>query len=394
MTPAFDFGALPPEINSGRMYSGPGAASMLTAALAWSELSTELRLQADTYESVVLRLTTQGWRGPTSISMAAAAALYVAWLYTTAAQAEQTASQANAAAAAYGAAFAMTVPPQVIATNRADLAALIARNLLGQNTPAIAATEAQYGEMWAQDAAAMYDYAGSSAAAALVTPFTAPQQNTKPSWLVAQAGAVTQAAGSNAQQALSQVISTVPATLHGMASPASSTASRLGAILGWLWREWGPNANIWNTIFSSGFYMPSNMLGAFACFLGSGAAQNAAGEALGEAAAVGPGVGMAGERGIVGGLGNLGGEVSGGFGKAAAIGPLSVPPSWTTAALPTAPLNSALGPTPFAAPSAVAAGVPGIAPASIASRGAPDTAIADTRFLVRPPMVPSWPAVG
>ena len=57
--------------------------------------------------------------------------------------------------------------------------ALIATNVLGQNTPAIAATEAQYGEMWAQDAAAMYGYAGNSAAATVVKPFTQPPQTDK-----------------------------------------------------------------------------------------------------------------------------------------------------------------------------------------------------------------------
>ena len=112
--------------------------------------------------------------------MAAAAAPYVTWMSTTGAQAEQTAKQAKAAAAAYEAAFAMTVPPAVVAANRAQLAALVATNVVGQNTAAIAATEAQYGEMWAQDAAAMYGYAGSSAAAATVTPFSSPPQTTNP----------------------------------------------------------------------------------------------------------------------------------------------------------------------------------------------------------------------
>ena len=66
----------------------------------------------------------------------------------TAVQAEQTAAHSQAAAAAYETAFAATVPPPVIATNRAQLIALTAANVLGQNTPAIAATEAQYAEMW------------------------------------------------------------------------------------------------------------------------------------------------------------------------------------------------------------------------------------------------------
>src|SRR5208283_1484402 len=100
----------------------------------------------------------------------------VAWLSTTATQAEETAAQAEAAVAAYEAAFAATVPPPVIAANRAQLMVLVATNFLGQNTPAIAATEALYMEMWAQDAAAMYGYAGSSAAASQLTSFTQPEQ--------------------------------------------------------------------------------------------------------------------------------------------------------------------------------------------------------------------------
>ncbi len=72
-------------------------------------------------------------------------------------------------------AHSATVPPAVVAANRAELAAIVSSNILGQNTPAIAATEAQYVEMWAQDAAAMYRYAGASAAATQLTPFQSEQ---------------------------------------------------------------------------------------------------------------------------------------------------------------------------------------------------------------------------
>ncbi len=130
--------------------------------------------------SIVSKLTSDGWRGGASTAMAAAAAPYTAWMNTTAAQAEQTANQAMAAAAAYEAAFGMTVPPPVIAANRTQLASLVATNLLGQNGPAIAATEAQYGQMWAQDAAAMYGYAAQSATATKVPSFTTAPQTTTP----------------------------------------------------------------------------------------------------------------------------------------------------------------------------------------------------------------------
>ena len=47
-----DFGTYPPEINSLRMYTGPGAAPMLTAAQAWQGLAAELHSAASSYQSV------------------------------------------------------------------------------------------------------------------------------------------------------------------------------------------------------------------------------------------------------------------------------------------------------------------------------------------------------
>ncbi|BBU22836.1 hypothetical protein MYXE_26260 [Mycobacterium xenopi] len=185
---------LPPEINSGRMYSGPGPESMLAAAVAWDGLAAELRSASVSYGSVLAGLTGGSWLGPASASMAAAVQPYVAWLAATAGQAEEAATRVKAAVAAYEAAFAATVPPPLITANRAQLMALVATNSFGQNSPAIAATEAQYGEMWAQDAAAMYGYAGASSAAATVTPFTSPPQTANPLGLAEQAAAVTKAA--------------------------------------------------------------------------------------------------------------------------------------------------------------------------------------------------------
>ncbi len=194
MSIAMDFSVLSPEINSARMYSGPGSGPLMAAATAWDELATELGSTAASYSSVISGLTGAEWLGPSSASMAAAAAPYAAWMSTTAAQAEQAAAQAMAAASAYEAAFAMTVPPPVIAANRSLTMMLIATNILGQNTAAIAANEAQYAEMWAQDSAAMQGYAADSAASTTLRPFTAPPQTTNPAGLAGQAGTVAQAA--------------------------------------------------------------------------------------------------------------------------------------------------------------------------------------------------------
>ncbi|OOK66192.1 PPE family protein [Mycobacterium kansasii] len=83
--------------------------------------------------------------------MAAAAAPYVGWLSAAAVQAETAAASAVAAATAFESAVAATVHPAAVAANRVLLGALVATNFLGQNTPAIAATEFDYVEMWAQD---------------------------------------------------------------------------------------------------------------------------------------------------------------------------------------------------------------------------------------------------
>lgn len=289
-----DFGALPPEINSARMYSGPGPGTMLAAGVAWDQLATELRLAATHYGSVVSDLTTGPWRGSSSVSMAAAAASQVGWLNAVAAQAEETAGQAWAAVSAYEAALGMTVPPPVVAANRAQLMSLVATNFLGQNTPAIAATEAHYAQMWAQDAAAMYTYAGASAAATRLSPFTGPPQ----------AVAVSQAA------ALPRLLSSVPTVLQTLASPLASSENPL--------LETGYMLEAMMAI-SSSTSIASSLTGMVrVATMPAGLVTNAA-SSLGSAL-------QGGLAGAAAGSANLG--------RAASLGALSVPPSWAMNAAP------------------------------------------------------------
>jgi PPE-repeat protein len=351
-----DFAALPPEINSGRMYAGAGPGPLLAAAAAWDDLASELGSNASSYQSVISGLGSS-WQGPSSTSMAAAAAPYVSWMTATAAQAEETANQARAAVASYEAAFAATVPPPVIVANRTLLMTLIATNILGQNTPAIAATEAHYMEMWAQDAAAMYGYAGSSAAATQLTPFTEPPQTTNAAAEPMQAAAATQASTSTASNIgteLTQFIDSLPTALQSLAnglleSPTTSTNLLSGLSLPQLFSATLPpglstDLTNWNTIFSTFASGPYSLQGLTSIpggpFLSFGQAY-AWGQNGQSAAAF-----LAGPKPITGALAPLASElgtphlsaafgtgpVSGSMGRAALVSGMSVPQGWTQAA--------------------------------------------------------------
>jgi PPE-repeat protein len=361
-----DFGALSPEINSARMYAGPGSGPMLAAASAWDSLAAELGSAASTYGTVVSSLAEQSWLGPASASMAAAATPYVTWMNTTGELAEQTANQAKAAAAAYEAAFAMTVPPAVVAANRTQLATLVATNVLGQNTAAIAATEAQYGEMWAQDAAAMYGYAGSSAVAAQVTPFSSAPQTTNQSGQIVQAGTTTQASGTSTgtgvQSTLSQAMSTITNSLQQLASPVSSTGSNpfapasntatagISGLLNMLDGQDGSaigsflNSGLMNGFLSGNWVNPASISPAVTTAFGDIGFLAVAGQSVGgmnpalfsgaSAPATMSTAGLSQVGSAVGALGSPsfgGSAVSAGVGRATLVGTMSVPHSWAAA---------------------------------------------------------------
>jgi PPE-repeat protein len=345
-----EFAAFPPEINSGLMYAGPGAGPMIASGAAWDALADDLYLAAAAYGSVVSDLGSS-WLGPSSVSMAAAAATYVSWITATAAQAELTAAQAMSAVAAYEAAFVMTVPPPVIAANRALLLALVATNFFGQNTPAIMATEALYVEMWAQDAAAMYGYAGASSAASTLTPFTTPLQTTNSSGVAGLATAVTQAAGTSAgtgAQTVSPLSSAaVPGALQGLASTMSSSSST--SPLSSLTTLTSSTAATSGTSLVSGAASSASMFTSGVSMLGSaGSLMNAFGPATGTFAQSFQMSGSAMSTGVGSGAGALSSPGIGGTavtataGRAASLGAMSVPQGWTSAAPAFSQVASAL----------------------------------------------------
>ncbi|OBF22866.1 hypothetical protein A5725_11720 [Mycobacterium kubicae] len=373
-----DFGALPPEINSARMYVGAGAAPMMAAATAWNGLAVELSTTADSFESVITQLTTEQWMGPASLSMAAAAQPFLAWLNYTAESTALAGTQAVASAAAYETAFAMTVPPAEVAANRALLAALVATNVLGQNTPAIAATEAQYGEMWAQDALAMYGYAASSAAAGRLNPLTSPAQLTNPAGLASQAAAVSQAAASNSAQqvGLGNFVTNAPNAVLSLASPLAAEAlpglpSDISELVD----------NAVNGVVNTAAWF--SMAGiTTAIFLGH--TLQTLGPAAGGAATIVPGA--AGAAALAHTVTPAGAGAA--LGGAAWVGGLSVPASWSTAAAAlTAGTTAAEGSGWAVSQEAGAiAGIPGAPGIAAAGKGA--GAYAGPRYGFKPTVMP------
>ena len=220
-----DLGSLPPEITSAMIYSGPGSSSMMAAASAWNGLAAELNSAALGYDKVLTALSSEEWMGPASASMVSAAQPYVTWMATTATQAEEAAARAQAAAGAYETALASVVPPPLIALNRANLVQAQQYNVLGLNNGVIAQLEAQYSEFWAQNAAAMYSYAGQSAAAAKVTPYTSAPTIVNPAASANQGAAVAAAQAGPAaslQQTLQGYLKQFQGALALLASPSGT----------------------------------------------------------------------------------------------------------------------------------------------------------------------------
>lgn len=423
-----DFGMLPPEINSGLMYVGAGSSPLAQAAAAWAGLADELGSAADACAAALSGLTGGGWQGHSSSAMATAAAGFATWMRTTAVHATQAAGQAAAAVSAYETAFAATVPPPVIAENRARLTSLLATNVLGQNTAAIAATDGAYAEMWAQDAAAMYRYAGASAAAAALDPLATPPATTTEQATAGQTAASAQATASAADSTptdLSQLVGQLPSALQSLTapsmdgwnifSPANGTSDvGLSGLLNMLSGHTNSalgdllNGFFGNSVFSSGWWNPTGVFNVFNSFdyLLIYAAQDAAAAQVadGGLGLLGPMVSQisdvspaasalpSSQLGTLAGAHAAESAVSAETGKATLVRSLSVPRSWAALTGPVASVATAVSGA-SAGPMSLGAGptmLPG-APMPGAVKGKSRYA---RRYGFRPAVTPRSPAGG
>ncbi|MGO8966243.1 PPE family protein [Mycobacterium sp.] len=392
----FDFAARPPEINSALIYSGAGAGPLMAASSAFNNLSSELSSNAASYESVISQLTGSEWQGPSSEAMSAAAQPYIGWLTTTSGQLREAATQAIASAAAYEMAFSASIPPPVIAANRAALAALVATNILGQNTPAIAANEALYGEFWAQDAAAMYGYASASAVAATLSPLTPPAETTNPAGQGQQAAAVSNAVGSNGTSAtLNNTLGSLQSAVGSAANPAAVSAQSLpvGGLLSAI------NGLLGVPIVSNGIYnigvtlaWNSAMMTATLPLLGHFLAGSPFGVMISDTTPLGAGLGFG--TTLAGASESMGGSAAlAGMGSASSVGGMSVPAAWSAATPATAVGDATLAGSGWTAAADETAGMggggmQGIMPGMASAGGKSGMGLSGPRYGVKPKVMP------
>jgi PPE-repeat protein len=357
-----EFTTLPPEVISALIHSGPGSQSLTDAAAAWRQLGADLEDAADNYAAAVSSMA-DTWHGPSSTAMSASVAPYLTWLRTTSQQAQQVAASAQAAANAFNSASAAVVPTAQVLANRTQLAQLLATNVFGKNLPAIAATEADYQRMWANNAAAMTRYQAASTQATNLPQFTSPTSTTDPSAQATQTTAQTAAAANSGNS--------VAAKAAAAATPAAALPTAGDPNTGYV----GLANTYANQFVSSGF--PINLL--------SYLAQSQSAQALqGVSASVGQGVsegeealgggGLGGAAGALGALGAGGGGLgalgaaglsapaaAAATGVAVPMGGLMAPPAaGTLLATSQAPVQLASAATPLGA--GEAAGMPMMPP--------------------------------
>lgn len=351
-----NWAAIPPEVISAEIYIGAGSGPLHAAAAALTGLAADLGSTAAGWESELATLTgLSAWQGAGASAATASAQTYVEWLTTTQAAVEQAAAQAAASAAAFDAVHAAVATPAAIAANRAAYAAALAAMPFSAAT--VAALEAEYDAMWAQDVAAMSVYQAASGAAGVLPP------------LVPVAGTINPAADTSAGPAVA-----ASSVGSGLSLSGGSLIDSIDGFLG--------TPAVFNTlngeINTSAWFVMNGIPTAVSLGHTLGAVPSVA---VGDVVPAGAGAVTEGAMvsSVTPGLGTsglAGAAASASVGEASTIGRLSVPANWSAAAAPAKSVASAAAPlegSGWTVPSEVpepATAMPGMPGMAAAAKGA------------------------
>lgn len=213
---------LTPETNAIRLTTGPGAAAMTSVVAGYQAAGVTHIQQGAQMMATAATTATGSWWGKGGTSMMAAAVPKSEWQIEAGAHAEKASGLIGAAAGAHSAAVAATIPYPVVVANRIREATLQATNIIGQNTPAIAEADVEYGEYWAQNATAMTGY--SSAAASIVSGLSVPLRPP----LAAGGNPAALAAGA-ASMGAQGVQTGVQASMQGLSAPLQAAGQAVSS---------------------------------------------------------------------------------------------------------------------------------------------------------------------
>jgi PPE-repeat protein len=160
----------PPEVITGRLMSGAGAAPMIAA-------SAEYTAAAAAYEASIDRLVAQlsylsaTWQGEASMAMQRAVIQFIVWMRMLQTQVMLAATRTESQAAAFTEAYTTMAQMFEIVENRVTTQILYWTNFMGFNTIPIGIREGQYQQMWAQDVAVQTNYLAQTMANTTYEPF-------------------------------------------------------------------------------------------------------------------------------------------------------------------------------------------------------------------------------
>ncbi|MFA5710759.1 PPE domain-containing protein [Mycolicibacterium sp.] len=211
--PNHPWGASTPEMNAGVLETGSTSATWAAASAAWMGLaSATLATMGIVGGQMAASLTSIS--GMRSATAAAATPPFLSWLGSLAGIAFKQAAITAVVAESYGMARSSMIPSMQAINNRVREAAAEASNIFGQNTPLIAALNAEYGAYTTQNASIGSTYGQVITAATIPVPIPPPP----PLGNAAKTGA-------DAASALSEAAQNVASAGGGQASKAASQAA-------------------------------------------------------------------------------------------------------------------------------------------------------------------------